>query len=62
MKKCFSDPWFDFKYRGDSSRPGGRWDYVVFVTIRDGQLGGGWYLIKVWDVKEKKFNAIFLYN
>ena len=43
--------------RGDSiitSRPGGRWVYRFFVILRDGKLGGGWYLIKVRDVTVKK--------
>ena len=44
--------------RGDSiitSRPGGRWVYRFFVILRDGKLGGGWYLIKVRDITVKKF-------
>ena len=46
-------------YRGDSiitSRPGERWVYTFFVTLRDGKLGGGWYLINVRDVTVKKFS------
>ena len=37
--------------RGD----GGRWVYRFFVILRDGKLGGGWYLIKVRDITVKKF-------
>ena len=36
-----------------TSRPGGRWVYTFFAIIRDGKLGGGWYLIKS-DVTVKK--------
>ena len=36
------------------------WGY--FVILRDGKLGGGWYLIKVRDVTIKRFNEVFLYN
>ena len=50
--------------RGDSiitSRPGGRWGYTFFVILRDGKLGGRWYLIKVCDVTVKKIEwSIFV--
>ena len=43
--------------KGDSvitCRRRGRWVYTFFVTLRDGKLGGGWYLIKICDVTVKK--------
>ena len=42
-----------------TSRPGGRWVYTFFVILRDGKLGGGWYLIKVRDVTVKKNSMKF---
>ena len=51
--------------KGDSiitSRLGGRWVYKFFLILRDGKLGGGWYLIKVRDLTVKKFSMNYLYN
>ena len=42
-----------------TSRPGGRWFHTFFVILRDGKLGGGWYLIKVCDVTVKKISMKF---
>ena len=38
-----------------ASRLWGRWFYTFFVILRDGKLGGGWYLIQVRGVTVKCF-------
>ena len=37
-----------------TSRAGGRWVYIFFVILRDGKLGGRWYLINLHDLTVKK--------
>ena len=40
----------------------GMWFYTFFVILREGKLGGGWYLIQVRGVKVKNvFDERFLH-
>ena len=36
-----------------------RWVYTVFVILRDGKLGGGWYLISPWRHSKKNSKKYF---